>query len=297
MQGIYRILNLVTNKWYVGSSQNIWERWKDHRKALRCNNDSIYLQAAFNKYGVENFILEILEEVKGSRKDTFNIEQEYLDRGFELGVLYNVSRSACGGSYGEVSDETRVKMSKNNTGENNPFYGKTHTEEWRREQSEKMSGENNPRYGKSPSDKTRAKLSKAGKGRVVTEETRAKLSVALMGHKVTEETRAKLSGENNPMYGKHHTKEWKENQSKASMGNEYGAKPYPAFYNIETNEFVLAGDNLVRLCDEQNLNYMAMWNLKEGLTKRSRDDWRLATEDKIKKNDQEIEILRNLRKD
>ncbi len=97
MQGIYRILNLVTEKWYVGSAQNIGKRWATHRKSLRNNNNSPYLQNAFNKYGAKHFILEMLEEVKGSRKDIFDREQEYLDKWMPTGQLYNVSSIAGGG--------------------------------------------------------------------------------------------------------------------------------------------------------------------------------------------------------
>ena len=34
------------------------------------------------------------------------------------------------------------------TGELNPFYGKTHSKEWRKKASKRNSGENNPMYGK-----------------------------------------------------------------------------------------------------------------------------------------------------
>ena len=35
-----------------------------------------------------------------------------------------------------------------NQGENNPMYGKHHTEEWKKKHSERMKGEGNPNYGK-----------------------------------------------------------------------------------------------------------------------------------------------------
>lgn len=61
-------------------------------------------------------------------------------------------------------------------------------------------------------------------GRHLTEETKKKISRA--NSSPSEETRAKLSkamtGKNNPMYGKHHTEEWKHEQSKRSSGeNNY----------------------------------------------------------------------------
>ena len=52
-------------------------------------------------------------------------------------------------------------------GENNPMYGKKHSEETRKKMSEHhadVSGENNPFYGKKHSEETRKKMSDAIKG-------------------------------------------------------------------------------------------------------------------------------------
>ncbi len=138
MQGIYRILNLITNMWYVGSASDIGKRWKDHKRDLRNGNANPYLQNAFNKYGAENFILEILMEVKGSREEVFAKEQEYLDEWMSTGQLYNLSSMARGSTL---------------SGKNNGMYGKLHTEEWKRGQSKRSSGENNYWYGKDRSGK------------------------------------------------------------------------------------------------------------------------------------------------
>ncbi len=60
--GIYMIMNLVNGKFYIGSSYNINNRWNDHKSCLRINNHpSKYLQRAYNKYGKDNFIYEVLE--------------------------------------------------------------------------------------------------------------------------------------------------------------------------------------------------------------------------------------------
>ena len=65
MVGIYKITNLINQKIYIGQSVNIEERWKQHEyKAFNIKekgyNSAIH--AAFRKYGVENFKLDILEE-------------------------------------------------------------------------------------------------------------------------------------------------------------------------------------------------------------------------------------------
>lgn len=62
--GIYRIRNLINNKGYGGKAICIRDRWKNHRCDLRNDNhDNEHLQRAWNKYGEENFVFEVLEFV------------------------------------------------------------------------------------------------------------------------------------------------------------------------------------------------------------------------------------------
>jgi group I intron endonuclease len=64
MTGIYKITNKISGNAYIGYAQNIEERWKEHIRASksdsRQSNKILYL--AFNKYGIENFNFEVLEE-------------------------------------------------------------------------------------------------------------------------------------------------------------------------------------------------------------------------------------------
>lgn len=62
--GIYRILNIINNKIYIGSTFNLKKRKKRHLSDLKRNvHPNNHLQAAFNKYGVDNFKLEVIELV------------------------------------------------------------------------------------------------------------------------------------------------------------------------------------------------------------------------------------------
>lgn len=59
------------------------------------------------------------------------------------------------------TNEEKLKMSKKMLGSNNPFYGKTHSEETKKiigEKNKKMIGEKNPFYGKTHSEKTKEKI-------------------------------------------------------------------------------------------------------------------------------------------
>lgn len=62
ISGIYRILNTVDKKLYIGSSFNIYNRWKQHKYNLNKNKHvNKHLQRAWNKYGEDVFLFEIIE--------------------------------------------------------------------------------------------------------------------------------------------------------------------------------------------------------------------------------------------
>ena len=61
ISGIYQIKCLSNNKIYIGSSINIYQRWKNHKWNLNKNtHHSIHLQNCWNKYGESNFEFKIL---------------------------------------------------------------------------------------------------------------------------------------------------------------------------------------------------------------------------------------------
>lgn len=60
--GIYKILNLINNKIYIGCATNIQLRWYRHRTdANNQRHHSPTFQRAWNKYGKENFIISVVE--------------------------------------------------------------------------------------------------------------------------------------------------------------------------------------------------------------------------------------------
>lgn len=60
--GIYKIRNILNDKVYIGSSIHIKRRLSEHKCWLRKNtHDNDYLQKAWNKYGENNFVFEIVE--------------------------------------------------------------------------------------------------------------------------------------------------------------------------------------------------------------------------------------------
>ena len=83
MIGIYCILNKVNNKKYYGSSKDILNRFKRHKRDLRNGvHHNIHLQRSWNKHGEESFEFNIILEC--SEDELLLIEQEYLDDNNEL---------------------------------------------------------------------------------------------------------------------------------------------------------------------------------------------------------------------
>ena len=76
--GVYKIINMVNGKIYVGSSVDIYNRWYHHKRDLNNNmHGNVYLQNAWNKYGGNNFDFVIIEECEPVYQ--FEREQFYLN--------------------------------------------------------------------------------------------------------------------------------------------------------------------------------------------------------------------------
>lgn len=112
VRGIYKIVNKVDGKYYVGSSKNITQgrtsRWKRHVRRLQPNkHGNVKLQRAWNKYGKGSFEFVILEIVPDG-KELFATEQRYLDIArSEMDKCYNLNFEASGG---ELHPESKQKM-------------------------------------------------------------------------------------------------------------------------------------------------------------------------------------------
>lgn len=173
--GIYQIRNLKNSKCYVGSAAvSFLKRWSAHRRKLDTNqHENSKLQNAWNKYGANSFIFEILESVVRPI-DISNLqwkelilarEQYYLDtilfasagdsRFDELG--YNICRVAGNCLNKKHSNKTKHKMSLAHSGRAYTL-GHVLTEEHKKKISNATSGENNPMFGRQHSYITKLKI-------------------------------------------------------------------------------------------------------------------------------------------
>ena len=113
--GIYKITNKVNGKCYIGQSIDIIKRWKTEYKWYHVNK---HLLAAFNKYGLENFNFEIIEECEPS---LLNEREQFwigIYNSFDRNFGYNKTLGGAGtpGRTFVMSEETKNKIRLANTG-------------------------------------------------------------------------------------------------------------------------------------------------------------------------------------
>lgn len=189
--GIYEILNIQNQKRYIGQSIDIYRRWIQHKSELnRDCHDNDYLQKSWNKYGEDAFEFHILEECN---EDELNKQELFYIQKFNTSNRnygYNLEY-VCDGVY-VLSEESRQKMSQ---AQLNRW-----TEDLRTEWSQKYTGENNPFYGKHHSEETGQKIAEANKRRVWSDESKKKISRYLAernkqkkGTTVPQDVRIKIS--------------------------------------------------------------------------------------------------------
>ena len=107
--GIYKITNIINNRFYVGKSVNIYERWKEHIRDSLCSEEKwnankrgeqTPLHKAIRKYGPEAFTLKIIEQCT---EEKLNEREKYWIKffdAFESKYGYNCTLGGDGYSCG-----------------------------------------------------------------------------------------------------------------------------------------------------------------------------------------------------
>jgi group I intron endonuclease len=247
ISGIYEIINKVNGKRYYGSSSDIHNRWRRHKRELKKNNhDNLHLQNAWNKYGIDNFKFNIVEEV--NIDNLLLVEQKYLD------ICKNDSNNFYNQNYvvGKPPDYPRKKY----FGTENPFYGKHHTKETieiLRETSRKTS------LGRKHSEETKKKIGLKHKGKIMSEESKIKMKGP----------RESISGKNHFMFGRNHTKETIEKISSSLKGKMLGNNNgnFAGNFKFYHNQYGEIISSMLDLSKKYNLNYKSVNNLCRNVIK------------------------------
>lgn len=142
--GIYAIKNIANRKLYVGSALNLSKRWSNHKSDLNKNKHSnIHLQRAWNKYGIDNFVFEILEYCE---KESLIIkEQSWMDF---CKPDYNLNPVAGSNLGRKWSNEVKENMRQAKLRLPKEFLislgkstkGFKHSDEWKKAQSKRAKG-------------------------------------------------------------------------------------------------------------------------------------------------------------
>ena len=175
--GIYTITNITNNKVYIGCSKNIKARLLHHKSYLRKNKHAnIHIQNAWNKYGEDSFIFEILEEC--DEKYLYSQEHYWCNilnvhnRQYGYNILGTNPICNC-----IFSNETRLKMSISRK-------GLIHSKEHCKNISIGKKGMIGPNLGKKHSEETKIKMKKVHFGKIISIETRKKHADRMTGNAI-----------------------------------------------------------------------------------------------------------------
>jgi len=192
---VYNIKNKLNGKVYRGihSTNNLNDGYIGSGKLLI---------RSINKYGLENFERTILFDYS-TRKEASDKERELVTENFcNSNMTYNIQTG--GQNEYIVSDDTRKKLSI-------AQMGKSHTEETKRKMSQNhcnQTGKNNPMYGKYGKDNPNY-------GSHRFEETKKKMRNSHFDCRGKNHPMYGKRGKDNPNYGSHRSEETKKKISQA----------------------------------------------------------------------------------
>jgi group I intron endonuclease len=163
MMIVYLITNLINGKYYVGrTKRSLSDRWYQHIHCGSIENDYL-LHRAIKKYGIENFVIEVIGIVS-TIEEMIDLEQLWILflRSYDRSIGYNMTYGGEGFGYGAFPEEQRKAIGR------------------------KISLANKGR-------KLTVEQVQAMRERTISEEQKRRLATLRLGKKVSSETKKKMS--------------------------------------------------------------------------------------------------------
>lgn len=201
MYYLYRITNLIDNKVYIGQSVKETDRWRQHKYFARQEQPIQYIHHAMKKYGIENFIYEVIVVCK-TQNDTNILEKEIIKQ-------YNSRDKQFGYNIAPGGDPA---WNRGLPKEQQPMFGKKQSDYQKQRMSEFHTGKKHPH-----SQKWKDNLSQKMTGRIINNEWRTKISRAQTKFSLKQELEI--------------INEYKSNTSARILSEKYKCS-IPTIYNI-----------------------------------------------------------------
>ena len=200
--GVYRLQNLITGKFYIGSSNNLYRRYYSHFNYMKKgNHDNCRIKEDAQKYGSDSFVFGVVEYC--SKEIMIDREQFYFE---QWKPQYNVWKNVYSGLGRDYTPEQLIRMRTSNRG---PKDLKSFSEKlklgWIKRKASLTPEEfykkhSLARKGILHSEEAKKKMSQSGKGRIFTEEHKRRISESRKGKKLingklvkVEKTKKKIS--------------------------------------------------------------------------------------------------------
>lgn len=193
---IYKLTS-PSNKCYIGQTINLVER-----KRTLYNPNKYYsghrLDNAIKKYGIENFQYEIIIQIVESSKEKLRekldeLEKFYIEKYDSYNNGYNMTLGGSGSNGCFQTEESKRKISEKAKGRKGSMLGRRLTEEQKNKISnfaKTRTGEKNPFYGKTHSEEAKLKIGRTNSipilqldlnGNIITEFPSAKDAARSLG--------------------------------------------------------------------------------------------------------------------
>ncbi len=208
--GIYQIRNLIDGKLYIGSTSDFQRRKKQHFNDLLNNcHCNIRLQRAINKYGIGNFVFEILEKANYD-ENIVKLENHYMQILNSKQHGYNIANASFGDTLTNHPNREKIKqkISKTLLEKNSKLTNEERKQKWGR------CGNKNGMFGKTHSPEVKNKLSAMHKGNKYSAGRHMPIEQREMLSRLAKER----TGSKNSFFGKKHTEETKRKIGASRVG-------------------------------------------------------------------------------